>query len=141
MKQRVHEVDFKFEFLPPLFHPGKCQQILGEACQALCIVTNDTEEAHVVGRIGHGSVDQGLCVPLNGGQRRTQFMRHVNHEIFADTFEFFELGVLMLQLRDGLLQVSGGFVERAAPAARTRSNRYPADGRENFRVPVRRRAT
>ena len=139
--QRVDGVGFEFEFLALLLHAREGQQILGEPRQPLCIVANDAEEAHVVVRIGQGAIDQRLGVPLDGGQRRAQFVRHVDHEIFADALQLFELGVLVLQLRHGLLQVFGGFVERLRELSELAANPFPAGGRGNCRAPVPRRAT
>ena len=62
--------------------------------------------------IGKRAIDQGLGISLDGRQRRAQLVRHVDHEILADALQFLELGMLVLQLGNGLLQVLGGLVER-----------------------------
>ena len=101
----------EFKLLALLFNARKRQQVFGEPRQTLGIVADDPQKPHVVIGIVQCPVHQSFGVSLDGGQRRTQLVRHVDHEVFSHALHLFQLGVLALKLGHGLLKVFGGIVQ------------------------------
>jgi hypothetical protein len=76
------------EVEPVRIHFGKHQQVVRKPRQALRVLENNLEEPDAVLRIIEGASEQSLRKSLNGGQRRSQFVRNIGDEIAPHALEF-----------------------------------------------------
>jgi hypothetical protein len=70
---------------------GEFQQVVEQAAQPLRVAMDDLQEFLGVLPICEAAIQQGLGIALNGGERRTQFVRDVQDELHAHLFQALEL--------------------------------------------------